>query len=35
MLEAVEARTRASEMVKRLNGAYIHDDDWDEEGFIL
>ncbi len=35
MLEAVEACTRASEMVKRLNGAYIHDDDWDEEGFIL
>ena len=32
ILEAVEACTRASEMVERLNGAYIHDDDWDEEG---
>ena len=35
ILEAVEACTRASEMVKRLDGAYIHDDDWDEEQFIL
>lgn len=33
--EAVEACGRASEMVERLNGAYIHDDDWDEEQFIL
>ncbi len=35
ILEAVEACTRASEMVERLNGSYIHDDDWDEEQFIL
>ena len=35
VLEAVEACTRASEMVERLDGAYIHDDDWDEEQFIL
>ena len=35
ILEDVEACTRASEMVERLNGAYIHDDDWDEEQFIL
>ena len=35
ILEAVEACTRASEMVERLNGTYIHDDDWDEEQFIL
>ena len=35
ILEAVEACGRASEMVERLNGAYIHDDDWDEEQFIL
>lgn len=28
ILEAVEACTRASEMVERLNGTYIHDD-WD------
>lgn len=35
ILEAVEACTRASEMVERLDGAYIHDDDWDEEQFIL
>ena len=34
ILEAVEACTRASEMVERLDGAYIHDDDWDEEQFI-
>ena len=31
ILEAVEACTRASEMIERLDGAYIHDD-WDEEG---
>ena len=31
ILEAVEACTRASEMVERLDGTYIHDDDWDEE----
>lgn len=29
ILEAVEACTRASEMVERLDGAYIHDSDWD------
>ena len=29
ILEAVEACTRASEMVERLDGAYIHDNDWD------
>ena len=29
ILEAVEACTRASEMVERLNGAYIHNGDWD------
>ena len=34
ILEAVEACGRASEMVERLDGAYIHDDDWDEEQFI-
>ena len=34
ILEAVEACARASEMVERLDGAYIHDDDWDEEQFI-
>ena len=33
ILETVEACTRASEMVERLYGAYIHDDDWDEERF--
>ena len=33
--EAVEACTPASEMVERLDGAYIHDDDWDEEKFVL
>ena len=30
ILEAVEACTRTSEMVERLDGAYIHDD-WGEE----
>ena len=35
ILEAVEACTRASEIVERLDGAYIHDDDWDEEQFVL
>jgi len=35
ILEAVEACTRASEMVERLDGAHIHDDDWDEEQLIL
>ena len=35
ILEAVEACTRASEMVERLDSAYIHDDDWDEEQFVL
>jgi hypothetical protein len=35
ILEAVEACGRASEMVERLDGAYIHDDDWDEEQFVL
>ena len=35
ILEAVEACTRASEMVKCLDGTYIHDDDWDEEQFVL
>ena len=35
ILEAVEACTRASEMVERLDGSYIHDDDWDEEKFVL
>lgn len=35
ILEAVEACGRASEMVERLDGAYIHDDDWDEEQFSL
>lgn len=29
ILEAVEACTRASEMVKCLDGTYIHDNDWD------
>lgn len=29
ILEAVEACTRASEMVEHLDGAYIHDGDWD------
>ena len=35
ILDAVEACTHASEMVERLDGAYIHDDDWDEEQFVL
>jgi hypothetical protein len=35
ILEAVEACTRASEMVERLDGTYIHDEDGDEERFIL
>mgnify|MGYP001737267421 CR=1 FL=1 len=35
ILEAVEACGRASEMVERLDGAYICDNDWDEEQFIL
>ena len=35
ILEAVEACGRASEMVERLDGTYIHDDDWDEEQFSL
>ena len=35
ILEAVEACTRASEMVERLDGTYIHDDDWGEEQFVL
>ena len=29
VLEAVEACTRASEMIERLDGAYIHNGDWD------
>ena len=33
--EAVEACTRASEMVECLDGACIHDDGWDEEKFVL
>ena len=28
-LDAVEARGRASEMVEHLDGAHIHDGDWD------
>lgn len=35
ILETVEACTRASEMVERLDGTCIHDDDWEEEQFIL
>ena len=35
ILEAVEACGRVSEMVERLDGAYIHDDDWDEEQFAI
>ena len=35
ILEAVEACGRASEMIERLDGAHIHDDDWDEEQLIL
>lgn len=29
ILEAVESCTRASEMIERLGGTYVHDDDWD------
>ena len=32
ILESAEALDHASEMVDRLDGAYIHEDDWDEEG---
>lgn len=32
ILDAIEACARVSEMVERLDGTYIHDDDWDEEG---
>lgn len=32
ILEAVEMLDRASAMVGRLDGAYIHNDDWDDEG---
>ena len=35
ILEAVEACTRACQMVERLDGTYIHDDDWDKEQFVL
>lgn len=35
ILEAVEACTRASEMVERLDGTCIHDDDWGEEKAVL
>lgn len=35
ILEAVEARPRASEMIERLDGTYIHDEDWDEGQFVL
>lgn len=35
ILETVEACTRASEMVERLDGTYTHDNGWDEEQFIL
>ena len=35
ILEAVERLDRASAMVDGLDGAYNHDDDWDEEQFIL
>ena len=35
ILEAVDACGCASEMVERLDGAYIHDNDWDEEQLIL
>lgn len=34
ILEAVEACTRASEMVERLDGTCIHDDDWGEEKLV-
>lgn len=32
ILELAEALDHASAIVDRLDGAYIHDDDWDEEG---
>lgn len=32
ILESAEALDHASAIVDRLDGAYIHDDDWDEEG---
>ncbi len=32
ILESAEALDHASAVVDRLDGAYIHDDDWDEEG---
>ena len=35
ILEAVEACGCASEMVERLDGAYIHDNDWGEEKAVL
>lgn len=34
ILEAVEACIRASEMVERLDGTCIHDDDWGEEKLV-
>lgn len=32
ILDSAEALDHASAIVDRLDGAYIHDDDWDEEG---
>ena len=32
ILESAEAHDHASAIVDRLDGAYIHNDDWDEEG---
>lgn len=32
ILESAEALDHASAIVDRLDGAYIHNDDWDEEG---
>lgn len=32
ILVSAEALDHASEMVDRLDGAYVHEDDWDEEG---
>lgn len=32
ILEVAEGLDYASAIVDRLDGAYIHDDDWDEEG---
>ncbi len=32
ILEVAEGLDHASAIVDRLDGAYIHDDDWDEEG---